>query len=313
MSWDIQKLVMESEGILDPAEKYILIYIAINVNENEGNVAWCTQGFLAEKTGYHISTFKRRCNSLNKKGILTWIKRKRDKGIFKRNHYTIHCNVLKEMIKNKGVSERTTSMVHTATKVGITESDNNLINNLTNKLNIINQKPSHKPKYNLEHNLNHNLNETPIPIPITNTNKLTKVSYSSYFLKFWEIIPNKVSKGIAEKNYLKLEQKWLEQPEKLANMYKNYYNSIEDKQFAKQPAFWLSAKKYEDEQPKKQDTGIADPYVMRLKMFKEAVEAKKGSSFIQGYAQRYPSDVERAISEGQFTKDQAKQYLDFKA
>ena len=30
MSWDIQKLVMESEGILDPAEKYILIYIAIN-------------------------------------------------------------------------------------------------------------------------------------------------------------------------------------------------------------------------------------------------------------------------------------------
>ena len=59
MSWDIQKLVMESEGILDPAEKYILIYIAINVNENEGNVAWCTQGFLAEKTGYHVSTVKR--------------------------------------------------------------------------------------------------------------------------------------------------------------------------------------------------------------------------------------------------------------
>jgi len=146
MSWDIQKLVMESEGVLDPAEKYILIYIAINVNENEGNVAWCTQGFLAEKTGYHESTVKRRCNSLNKKGILTWIKRKRDNGIFKRNHYTIHCNVLKEMIKNKGVSGRTTPMVHTATKVGITESDNNLINNLTNKINITNQKPSHKPR-----------------------------------------------------------------------------------------------------------------------------------------------------------------------
>ena len=185
MSWDIQKLVMESEGILDPAEKYILIYIAINVNENEGNVAWCTQGFLAEKTGYHKSTVKRRCNSLNKKGILTWIKRKRDNGIFKRNHYTIHCNVLKEMIKNKGVSERTTPMVHTATKVGITESDNNLINNLTNKLNIINQKPSHKPKHNLEHNLEHNLNETPIPIPIPKPNKLNKLSYTSLFLKFW--------------------------------------------------------------------------------------------------------------------------------
>ena len=172
-------------------------------------------------------------------------------------------------------------------------------------------KPKHNPEYNLNHNLNHNLNETPIPIPIP-IPKLNKLSYSSYFLKFWEIIPNKVSKGIAEKNYLKLEQKWLEQPEKLADMYKNYYNSIEDKQFAKQPAFWLSAKKYEDEQPKKQDTSIADPYVMRLKMFKEAVEAKKASSFIQGYAQRYPSDVERAISEGQFTKEQAKQYLDFR-
>ena len=72
MSWDIQKLVMESEGVLDPAEKYILIYIAINVNENEGNVAWCTQASIAKKTGYHESTVKRRCNSLNKKGILTW-------------------------------------------------------------------------------------------------------------------------------------------------------------------------------------------------------------------------------------------------
>jgi len=152
-------------------------------------------------------------------------------------------------------------------------------------------------------------NNPPTPTP---TNTKTKISNTSYFNKFWDKIPNKVSKGIAEKNFLKIEQEWLEQPEKLANMYKNYYNSIEDKQFAKQPAFWLSAKKYLDEQPKKQDNSPADPYVMRLKMFKEAVEAKKGSSFIQGYAQRYPSDVERAISEGQFTKDQAKQYLDFR-
>ena len=172
-------------------------------------------------------------------------------------------------------------------------------------------KPNTKPKHNPDHNLNHNLNETPIPIPIP-IPKLNKLSYSSYFLKFWESIPNKVSKGIAEKNYLKIEKEWIEQPEKLADMYKNYYNSIEDKQFAKQPAFWLSAKKYLDEQPKKKDNSPADPYVMRLKMFKEAVEAKKASSFIQGYAQRYPSDVERAISEGQFTKEEAKQYLDFR-
>ena len=154
-------------------------------------------------------------------------------------------------------------------------------------------------------------NNPPTPTPTPTTTK-TRISNTSYFNKFWDKIPNKVSKGIAEKNFLKIEKEWLEQPEKLADMYKNYYNSIEDKQFAKQPAFWLSAKKYLDEQPKKQDTGIADPYVMRLKMFKEAVEAKKGSSFIQGYAQRYPSDVQRAISEGQFTKEEAKQYLDFR-
>ena len=152
-------------------------------------------------------------------------------------------------------------------------------------------------------------NNPPTPTPTTTK---TRISNTSYFNKFWDKIPNKVSKGIAEKNFLKIEKEWLEQPEKLADMYKNYYNSIEDKQFAKQPAFWLSAKKYLDEQPKKQDTSIADPYVMRLKMFKEAVDDKKGTSFIQGYAQRYPSDVQRAISEGQFTKEEAKQYLDFR-
>ena len=154
-------------------------------------------------------------------------------------------------------------------------------------------------------------NNPPTPTPTPTTTK-TRISNTSYFNKFWDKIPNKVSKGIAEKNYLKIEKEWLEQPEKLANMYKNYYESIEDKQFAKQPAFWLSAKKYLDEQPKKQDNSPADPYVMRLKMFKEAVDDKKGTSFIQGYAQRYPSDVQRAISEGQFTKEQAKQYLDFR-
>ena len=306
MSWDIQKLVMECEGILEPAEDHILIYIAINVNENEGNVAWCTQASIAKKTGYHESTVKRRCISLNEKGILTWIKKKRDKGIFKRNHYTIHCNVLKEMIKNKEVSERTTPMVHTSTKVGITESDNNLINNLTNKLNIINQKPSHKPRVKPSNNP-----PTPTPTPTTNHTK-TKVSKTSNFNKFWKNIPNKVSKGIAENNYLKLENEWSEQPEKLADMYKNYYESIEDKQFAKQPAFWLSAKKYLDEQPKKKDTTLADPYVNRLKMFKDAIENEEDSSFIKGYAQRYPCDVERAIVEGQFTKQQAIEFLDFR-
>jgi len=174
------------------------------------------------------------------------------------------------------------------------------------------KKPNTEPKVkpNSEPTIEPTKNPpTPTPTP---TIKLNKLSYNTYFQKFWESIPNKISKGIAEKNYLKLEQEWIGQPEKLADMYKTYYNSIEDKQFAKQPAFWLSAKKYLDEQPKKQDTSIADPYVMRLKMFKEAVEAKKGTSFIKGYAQRYPSDVERAIREGQFTKQQAIEFLDFR-
>jgi uncharacterized protein YdaU (DUF1376 family) len=155
---------------------------------------------------------------------------------------------------------------------------------------------------------------TPTTTP-TNTSKPTKtrISNSSNFNRFWKNIPNKVSKGIAEKNFLKLEPEWLENPEHLADMYKNYYESIEDKQFAKQPAFWLSAKKYLDEQPiKKKDNSPADPYKNRVNMFKEAIEAKNGTAFIRSYAQRYPSDVERAIGEGQFTKEEAKQYLDFR-
>lgn len=158
-----------------------------------------------------------------------------------------------------------------------------------------------------------NLDESPIPIPIPIPNtRVNKDHYFNLFTRFWKSIPNKVSKGTAERNFLKLEKEWIEKPEELAKMYKAYYESVEDKQFAKQPAFWLSAKKYLDEQPKKKDTTLADPYVMRLKMFKEAVDSKNGTSFIKGYAQRYSSDVERAISEGQFTKDEAKQYLDFR-
>ena len=54
-------------------------------------------------------------------------------------------------------------------------------------------------------------------------------------------------------------------------MYNNYYNSIEDKQFAKQPAFWLSAKKYLDEQPikvNKPSNEKLEQFDMRLKIFK---------------------------------------------
>ena len=149
------------------------------------------------------------------------------------------------------------------------------------------------------------------PTPTTtNTTKQTKISYSPHFLKFWDKVVNKVSKGIAEKNYVKLDEEWLVKPEELATMYNNYYNSIEDKQFAKQPAFWLSAKKYLDEQPKKTSEEKLEQFDMRLKIFKEAVQKKQGSAFVHKFAKQHSYDVLRAINEGHFTKDEAVKYLD---
>ena len=149
------------------------------------------------------------------------------------------------------------------------------------------------------------------PTPTTtNTTKQTKISYSPHFLKFWDKVVNKVSKGIAEKNYVKLDEEWLVKPEELATMYNNYYNSIEDKQFAKQPAFWLSAKKYLDEQPKKQSKEKVEQFDMRLKIFKEAIQKKEGSAFVHKFAKQHSYDVLRAIKEGHFTKDEAVKYLD---
>jgi uncharacterized protein YdaU (DUF1376 family) len=138
----------------------------------------------------------------------------------------------------------------------------------------------------------------------------TKNNYSSHFLKFWEKVSNKVSKGIAEKNYLKLEEEWLVKPEELAKMYNSYYDSVDDKQFVKQPAFWLSAKKYLDENPKKKSTDKVEKYEMRLKLFIDAVEKQQGSAFIHKYAKQHSYDVLRAINEGYFTKQQAVDYLD---
>ena len=152
--------------------------------------------------------------------------------------------------------------------------------------------------------------QNPPTLTTTNTTKQTKISYSPHFLKFWDKVVNKVSKGIAEKNYVKLDEEWLEKPVQLATMYNNYYNSIEDKQFAKQPAFWLSAKKYLDENPKKESTQKVEQFDMRLKIFKEAIQKKEGSAFVHKFAKQHSYDVERAIKEGHFTKDEAVKYLD---
>ena len=82
MSWDLLKLVLECEGILEPAEDHLLLYIANRVNENKGNVAWCTQDYLSKKSRLRIATVKRACNSLREKGIISWVQKHRDKGKF---------------------------------------------------------------------------------------------------------------------------------------------------------------------------------------------------------------------------------------
>ena len=155
--------------------------------------------------------------------------------------------------------------------------------------------------------------QNPPTTTITPTNypkKINKITYSPHFLKFWDKVVNKVSKGIAEKNYVKLDEEWLVKPEELAKMYNNYYDSVEDKQFVKQPAFWLSAKKYLDENPKKESNQKVEQFDMRLKIFKEAIQKKEGSAFVHKFAKQHSYDVERAIKEGHFTKDVAVKYLD---
>ena len=165
-------------------------------------------------------------------------------------------------------------------------------------------EPRVEPKSNLD-----KTPPTPTTTPTTYPTKTSKISYNPFFHKFWNKVSNKVSKGIAEKNFVNIEPEWIEKAEELAEMYNKYYSSVEDKQFAKQPAFWLSAKKYLDEQPKSV-SNVIEPYDNRLKVFKEAVRNKKGSSFITKYAKQHPYDVERAIKEGHFTKEDAINYLD---
>lgn len=97
---------------------------------------------------------------------------------------------------------------------------------------------------------------------ITNT-KNYKDIYIDQFNEFWELVNNKVSKGQASKNYQKLDKEWALQPKELAEAYNDYYNSIGEKKFAKQPAFWLSAEKYLDEKPKEYSKKEEDNYKLQ--------------------------------------------------
>ena len=96
------------------------------------------------------------------------------------------------------------------------------------------------------------------------TNTITnKDIYIDQFNKFWELVNNKVSKGQASKNYQKLDKEWALQPKELADAYNDYYNSIAEKKYAKQPAFWLSAEKYLDEKPKEYSKKEEDDYKLQ--------------------------------------------------
>ena len=135
-----------------------------------------------------------------------------------------------------------------------------------------------------------------------------KTKKKDNFPLFWNKIVNKVSKGIAEKNFKSLDAEWKEKPEELAEMYNKYYHSIEDKKFCKQVGFWISAKKYEDQEAKIENKS-GEVYPLRLKMFKQAIEDKDKSSFITSFANQHFPDVQRAIKEGEITKEDAVKYL----
>ena len=107
---------------------------------------------------------------------------------------------------------------------------------------------------------------------ITNT-KNYKDIYTDQFNKFWELVNNKVSKGQASKNYQKLDKEWALQPKELAEAYNDYYNSISEKKYAKQPAFWLSAEKYLDEKPKEYSKKEEDDYKLQsyVEMYRKGI------------------------------------------
>ena len=105
---------------------------------------------------------------------------------------------------------------------------------------------------------------------ITKTNKDI---YIDQFNEFWELVNNKVSKGQASKNYQKLDKEWALQPKELAEAYNDYYNSIPEKKYAKQPAFWLSAEKYLDEKPKEYSKKEEDDYKLQsyVEMYRKGI------------------------------------------
>ena len=153
-----------------------------------------------------------------------------------------------------------------------------------------------------------NLDKTPLPHTSTSTSTI-KTKEKNLFDNFWEKINYKVGKGSAFKNYLKLEKEWYFKPIDLAMMYNQYYKSLEDKKYAKHPAYWLSDKRYLDE-PVKTDNNRVDPYTFHLDLFLTTVKSQTVKPHISKIAQNNIDHVKRAINENKLSKNDAIKYLD---
>ena len=134
---------------------------------------------------------------------------------------------------------------------------------------------------------------------ISNNKYKDEVIIFNYFNEFWELVTNKVSKGQALKNYKKVDKDWLQKPKELAEMYNEHYNSITDKTFAKQPAFWLSAEKYLDEKPQEQTT--KDQETIKLESWVDAF--KNPTNFSKEYAKKNKGMVYKMLDEGLITQE----------
>tara|TARA_Y100001938_G_scaffold63451_1_gene88296 strand:- start:416 stop:1252 length:837 start_codon:yes stop_codon:yes gene_type:complete len=122
--------------------------------------------------------------------------------------------------------------------------------------------------------------------------------YSKNFKIFWDEIVNKVSKGDGAKHFSRLEEEWQNQPEKLAQLYNNYYLAQDDKKFAKQPAYWLSARKYEDQKYEPKVYSREDEIKDKAKMFIDAIKENKITDFTKIWAKKNKGDVDNALKHG---------------
>ena len=139
MSKDLLLLALDYEGKLTGSEKLVLLYLCNLSNDDRGKYAWPSHRYLSRKTGLSLATVKRACKSLKEKKFITWIKSKYVDGKFKTNHYTINHSSLRAVVNCNQVSKRTLLKDQSDTPVSVTMSDNNLTNNLTYKLETIDE------------------------------------------------------------------------------------------------------------------------------------------------------------------------------